>query len=123
MLHVPAGGTPRRDASTVVLLSDAGRQGALLSDAPLSDAGRQGAADAREAIMAFCNERGVPQPTLVLTSPLQRALQTAALLFPEHPNVVVREELRERRTGLTCSMDLPDLLTAFDSCLTAFDRL
>ena len=74
----------------------------LLHDAPLSDAGRQGAADAREAIMAFCNERGVPQPTLVLTSPLQRALQTAALLFPEHPNVVVREELRERRTGLPC---------------------
>lgn len=74
----------------------------LLHDAPLSDAGRQGAADAREAILAFCMERDVPQPTLVLTSPLQRALQTAALLFPEHPKVVVREELRERRTGLPC---------------------
>ena len=79
----------------------------LLHDAPLSEAGRQGAADAREAILSFCKERDVPQPTLVLTSPLQRALQTTALLFPEHPNVVVREELRERRTGLPCDERSP----------------
>jgi len=110
-----------------VLLSDAGRQGALLSDAPLSDAGRQGAADAREAIMAFSGPSAMSAACRSRRSCARRhcsrALQTAGLLFPEHPNVVVREELRERRTGLTCSMDLPDLLTAFDSCLTAFDRL
>ena len=34
-------------------------------------------------------------------------MQTTALLFPEHPNVVVREELRERRTGLPCDERSP----------------
>jgi broad specificity phosphatase PhoE len=41
----------------------------------------------------------LPPPTRVLVSPLQRTLQTAELVFPHHPNVHVREELRERLTG------------------------
>ena len=29
--------------------------------------------------------QGYPQPTAIYVSPLQRTLQTAAILFPEHP--------------------------------------
>ena len=32
---------------------------------------------------------------LVLVSPLRRTLQTATGLFPEHPNIVALEDLRE----------------------------
>ena len=72
-----------------------------LHDAPLSDAGKAGALEVREIIQMLVTS-GLPKPTLVLTSPLQRALQTTALLFPGHNQVRVREELRERRTGLPC---------------------
>jgi broad specificity phosphatase PhoE len=41
----------------------------------------------------------LPPPTEVFVSPLQRALQTADLIFPDHSNIIVREELRERMTG------------------------
>ena len=33
--------------------------------------------------------QGYPQPTAVYVSPLQRTLQTAAILFPEHPGIHV----------------------------------
>jgi len=46
-------------------------------------------------------------PTRVLTSPLQRALQTTAIIFPDHPGVHMRECLRERRTGLPCDERQP----------------
>ena len=35
-------------------------------------------------------------------SPLQRALQTAALMFPQHRAVHVCDLLRERCTGFPC---------------------
>jgi broad specificity phosphatase PhoE len=41
----------------------------------------------------------LPPPTEVLVSPLQRTLQTADLVFPDHCNIRVRDELRERLTG------------------------
>jgi broad specificity phosphatase PhoE len=41
----------------------------------------------------------LPPPTEVLVSPLQRTLQTADLVFPDHLNIRVRDELRERLTG------------------------
>ncbi len=35
--------------------------------------------------------RGLPEPSAVLVSPLQRTLQTASLIFPGHDNIHVRE--------------------------------
>ena len=37
----------------------------------------------------------LPEPTNLLVSPLQRTLQTASIIFPEHPNAHVRELLVE----------------------------
>ena len=86
-------------------LKEAARQAALadpsLHDAPLSDAGKAGAVKARTTLTGLFAE-GMAAPTLVLSSPLQRALQTTALIFPDHADVRGREELRERRTGLPC---------------------
>merc|ERR1719343_922506 len=45
---------------------------------------------------------GFRRPQVVMVSPLERTLQTAALIFPGHPNTHVVEALRERRTGLPC---------------------
>lgn len=86
-----------KEAARVAALQDP-----ELHDAPLSDAGKTGALEARRALDATIASSGLLVPTLVLVSPLQRALQTAALIFPDHPDVRVREELRERRTGLPC---------------------
>mmetsp|Transcript_108769 Transcript_108769/g.216009 ORF Transcript_108769/g.216009 Transcript_108769/m.216009 type:complete len:369 (-) Transcript_108769:102-1208(-) len=44
----------------------------------------------------------LPKPTTVLVSPLQRTLQTAALVFPNHPKVHVQDSVQERHTGLAC---------------------
>ena len=38
---------------------------------------------------------GMLEVDLVLVSPLRRTLQTATGLFPEHPNIVALEDLRE----------------------------
>mmetsp|Transcript_16253 Transcript_16253/g.37464 ORF Transcript_16253/g.37464 Transcript_16253/m.37464 type:complete len:1372 (+) Transcript_16253:131-4246(+) len=70
-------------------------------DAPLSQNGQQEAFRAKSHLEALHN-RGLPAPTLVLTSPLLRTLQTAAALFPFHSNIHAREDLRERRTGHPC---------------------
>ncbi|CAK9100041.1 unnamed protein product [Durusdinium trenchii] len=72
-----------------------------LHDAALSPSGKMQALDALAEIKRLTMQ-GYPQPTAIYVSPLQRTLQTAAILFPEHPGIHVREELRERRTGLPC---------------------
>jgi len=72
-----------------------------LADASLSTKGKIDALRARRELDSLHN-RGFPMPTMVLTSPLQRALQTAAQIFPHHASVHVREELSERHTGLPC---------------------
>lgn len=74
----------------------------LLLDAPLSPAGMEEAEGARRDIERIIREKELPTPTEVLVSPLQRALQTANLVFPYHKNVKVREEVRERLTGKAC---------------------
>jgi len=74
---------------------------ASLFDPPLSEEGRRMAADARDLIRRSI-EGGVPAPEVVLTSPLQRALETTALIFSGHPSVHIRDELRERQTGYAC---------------------
>jgi len=76
-----------------------------LLDAALSDAGKSQACSARSVIDDLVNgpnDQDFPWPTVVLTSPLQRTLQTSAIVFPKHPGVHIREALRERRTGLPC---------------------
>ena len=73
-----------------------------LLDAPLSPAGMEEAEGARRDIERIIKEKNLPTPTEVLVSPLQRALQTANIVFPGHTNVKVREEVRERLTGKAC---------------------
>lgn len=77
-----------------------------LWDAELSEAGRSEAAAAREEIKALVASEGdglhLPWPTAIYSSPLQRTLQTTAIIFPGHPGTHIREFLRERRTGLPC---------------------
>eukprot|EP00928_Gymnodinium_smaydae_P018155 TRINITY_DN1690_c0_g1_i5.p1 TRINITY_DN1690_c0_g1~~TRINITY_DN1690_c0_g1_i5.p1 ORF type:complete len:1307 (-),score=310.58 TRINITY_DN1690_c0_g1_i5:3-3923(-) len=70
-------------------------------DATLSHAGKLDAARCTCELRGL-HERGLPLPTVVFTSPLQRTLQTAAEMFPYHSSVHALEELRERRTGLPC---------------------
>lgn len=73
-----------------------------LLDAPLSPAGMEEAEGARTDIQRIIKEKNLPAPTEVLVSPLQRALQTANIVFPGHKNIRVREEVRERLTGKAC---------------------
>jgi len=77
-------------------------------DPPLSKNGFV-QADATNAQMKWLNSgpMHLPEPTGVFVSPLQRTLQTAASVFPSHPNVRVHELVRERRTGLACDEPSP----------------
>lgn len=72
-----------------------------LLDAPLSEAGKQEAEEARRSMQEL-QAKGFPAPEEVLVSPLQRALQTANLIFPECNDIHVRDELIERQTGRAC---------------------
>lgn len=72
-----------------------------LFDAPLSEAGKLEAESARQAMQKL-QAKGLPPPEEVYVSPLQRAMQTADIIFPECTNIHVREDLRERKTGRAC---------------------
>ena len=65
-----------------------------LLDAPLSADGKACGEETKAQLEALVSELRLPAPTSVLVSPLQRTLQTAALVFPSHGDVCVREELR-----------------------------
>lgn len=107
---------------------EAARRNVLLDesllDAALSPSGKMQALDALAEIKRLTMQ-GYPQPTAIYVSPLQRTLQTAAILFPEHPGIHVREELRERRTGLPCDQrqraDLVAMRQTFN--FMSFDEL
>jgi broad specificity phosphatase PhoE len=72
-----------------------------LFDASLSDLGRQEATTASKQLQELVvANNGLILPEEVLVSPLTRTLETADLIFPDHANIRVREELRERQTGL-----------------------
>ena len=86
----------RVDEARVAILEDE-----TLFDCPLSPVGKEEAASARRAIQNL-EESGLPVPTYVLVSPLQRAMQTAAIIFPDCDDIHVRDELSERHTGLAC---------------------
>jgi len=87
-------------ARTAVLHDDS------MHDPPLSDAGKASASHIRMQLEELTS-KGLPAPSRVLVSPLQRTLQTAALAFPSHANLQAREELRERQTGLACDTCSP----------------
>eukprot|EP00445_Apocalathium_hangoei_P035908 CAMPEP_0203954616 /NCGR_PEP_ID=MMETSP0359-20131031/87555_1 /ASSEMBLY_ACC=CAM_ASM_000338 /TAXON_ID=268821 /ORGANISM="Scrippsiella Hangoei, Strain SHTV-5" /LENGTH=1145 /DNA_ID=CAMNT_0050888149 /DNA_START=48 /DNA_END=3483 /DNA_ORIENTATION=+ len=76
-------------------------QDEALHDAALSLDGKVMALNAQAQINQLLS-KGFAKPTCILVSPLERTLQTAALIFPGHPNTHVVEALRERRTGLPC---------------------
>jgi len=82
-------------------------------DPELSPAGSNQALSTRKELARLTSEAGgelLPEPTLVLVSPLRRTLQTAALVFPNHPQVSVHTLVQERNTGLAC--DTPGSLVA-----------
>jgi broad specificity phosphatase PhoE len=85
---------------------------ASLLDASLSEQGRQDATMARQKLQDLLSNQQhqslpLPPPVQVLVSPLTRTLETAHLIFPDHPAIHVREELRERCTGKPCDRRSP----------------
>eukprot|EP00448_Togula_jolla_P030737 CAMPEP_0170636082 /NCGR_PEP_ID=MMETSP0224-20130122/37590_1 /TAXON_ID=285029 /ORGANISM="Togula jolla, Strain CCCM 725" /LENGTH=294 /DNA_ID=CAMNT_0010965675 /DNA_START=41 /DNA_END=925 /DNA_ORIENTATION=+ len=50
---------------------------------------------------------GLAKPETVYVSPLQRALKTASIMFPNHHNIHVCSAVRERLTGLPCDESSP----------------
>uniref|UniRef100_A0A7S4Q743 Phosphoglycerate mutase-like protein n=1 Tax=Alexandrium monilatum TaxID=311494 RepID=A0A7S4Q743_9DINO len=91
---------------------EAARKAALrcehLRDPSLSSTGANQTLTAKDELKALTQcDIGLPDPAVVLVSPLQRTLETAALLFPDHPRVHVCEDLRERRTLLPCDERKP----------------
>jgi len=71
-------------------------------DAALSEAGFEEAIKCEEQLQKLAKTLNLKQPGEVLVSPLQRTLQTASAMFPNHPKVRVCELLRERQTGRPC---------------------
>lgn len=104
----PVGVTPGSEAYEEIV--EGARQQILqsksFSDAALSGKGLNEAKDACEYIEALC-EAGAAAPSVVFVSPLERALKTACIVFPNHPDVRVSEDLRERMTGLPCDEPSP----------------
>lgn len=71
-------------------------------DAPLSTKGKAMALETQAKLNILVKKAEYSKPSAVLVSPLERTLQTAALVFPKHPNTRVVEALRERQTGMPC---------------------
>lgn len=82
------------------------RDPALL-DASLSAHGRNQVLEASSSFMNMLSRTHYSEPEIVFVSPLERTLQTAMLLFPEHGNLHALEFLREKRTGLPCDERKP----------------
>jgi broad specificity phosphatase PhoE len=74
------------------------------TDPELSSLGREQALNSRSEMSRLISnvDSPLPKPSMVFVSPLQRALQTAALVFPNHPKVRVHGILQERQTGFAC---------------------
>jgi len=112
-----------RDSAEVKQAMEQARKAVLqddsLRDPPLSAAGAAIATQTRAGLAELAG-RGFPPPAVVLVSPLQRTLQTAAAVFPEHPNVRACEEIQERQTGLACDTRSPMGLL---SCRKTFEHI
>mmetsp|Transcript_46921 Transcript_46921/g.77898 ORF Transcript_46921/g.77898 Transcript_46921/m.77898 type:complete len:301 (-) Transcript_46921:6-908(-) len=81
----------------------------LFRDASLSENGKAQAHNGKLQFQTLVPALGLPEPTAILVSPLQRTVQTAAIMFPpdSKQRVHIREEVRERRTGLACDEPQP----------------
>lgn len=81
---------------------------ASLFDPELSERGQEQVLRTKAELERLTSEPSSwPKPTCILVSPLHRTLETASLLFPDHPSVYVRTVLRERKTGLSCDEPRP----------------
>mmetsp|Transcript_83752 Transcript_83752/g.200939 ORF Transcript_83752/g.200939 Transcript_83752/m.200939 type:complete len:295 (+) Transcript_83752:52-936(+) len=93
--------TLHREAMEIARKSALSDEG--LKDAPLSAKGKEQAVATAATIMKMLlDDADLKPPEAIFVSPLQRALQTAAVMFPNHSRVHVRNLLRERCTGFPC---------------------
>ena len=108
----------RHGESTFNALAAASGVDPLHYDAPLSELGRQQVSAARESLR---NTR----IDLVVTTPLTRALQTAAGLFADHPSSppILVESLHRERVESSCDIGRSPALLAGEFPLLAFDHL
>jgi len=79
------------------------------ADPELSSFGEEQALQSRSDMSRLTSkiDNPLPKPSTVLVSPLQRTLQTAAQVFPNHPKVRVHSIVQERHTGLACDAPSP----------------
>lgn len=97
-----------------------------LKDAPLSANGHEQAGITATTMSKIVDEDAdLKAPEAVFVSPLQRALQTAALMFPKHNEVHVCDLLRERCTGFPCDerSEVPSLQSRKSFCHMSFDQV
>jgi len=97
-----------------------------LKDAPLSAKGHEQAGITATKMSKLVDEDAdLKPPEAVFVSPLQRALQTAALMFPKHNEVHVCDLLRERCTGFPCDerSEVPSLQSRKSFCHMSFDQV
>ena len=106
----------RMEEARKVILNDD-----TLFDCPLSEMGKAEAKGAFSKMEEL--QQNHPSPAEVLVSPLQRALQTADLVFPHHTNIRVREELQERQTGKACDTRQRSYLLARRNTFSRFSML
>jgi len=96
-----------------------------LKDAPLSTKGHEQAEITAANVSKIIREEELKAPEAVFVSPLQRALQTAARMFPEHQEVHVCDLLRERCTGFPCDerSEVPSLRSRKSFRHMSFDQV
>lgn len=81
-----------------------------IEDPPLSKLGEEEAKRAKTNLEQLIEVYSLPPVEEIWVSPLQRAMKTAATIFPEsskttsdkHPVIRVKKDLQERQTGLAC---------------------
>ncbi|KAL3804516.1 hypothetical protein HJC23_002555 [Cyclotella cryptica] len=97
-----------------------------MEDPPLSEQGMKEARRAKRDLEQLISSLNLPPVQEVWVSPLQRALKTASIIFPNSlstkfedscdkvdekrlvaPRIKVKEELKERHTGLACDTHSP----------------
>jgi broad specificity phosphatase PhoE len=89
---------------------EAARQKVLLDPQFLDASLTEGGLNQGERARKFLEDSSYPYPDVVLVSPLERALHTASILFPNHPKVIALEILREKRSGRPCDERKPAVL-------------
>jgi broad specificity phosphatase PhoE len=108
----------RHGQSTFNAMAAGGGRDPLHYDAPLSDLGEQQVLRARETLRGIAID-------LVITTPLTRALQTAAGLFADHPRspIMLVECLHRERVENSCDVGRSPAVLAKAFPSFAFDHL